>query len=473
MTRKTEKLQLVFCSHTRGQLARSDELQRQPPLGLLVLASYIRQRLPYIIVEVYDAGLLGAEELLDRLDAPVIGFSVWFSNYEESCRLAHEIKKRSPNTAILMGGPHATSNSERILRNQPQIDFVVRGDGEIALTRYLDGASPESIPGFAFRTYASNSLMQIHESRSEQINLNTLPLLDLDLLHPQYRWLSDVGGPGMSAFPISGIRGCQRSKTRCDYCSIPTFGYRTMSPQKYWMQVQSLNREYGINYFFETGDTFSPSLVESLSKHRTLSDIAFRIYSFPGTNKKEHIRYFKSMGISMIYMGIESVLHWTGRGKRRYTSNYSMESLFEEMSLYAESGISLWPGFLLGLPGESRQTLARNLDLIERIVNMPNVHEFTVSIVVPIPGSDYFDKFCLVPRVELEYARAVGRSLLTHDQIAYDILTRIFANTYTTVGFSEILASVYALKQRYGSRCASWMQDELSVPFQGRHAISC
>ena len=88
MLRDASKVQLVFCRHTAGRLANESDVQPQPPLGLLVLASFLKQKLPHIDVEVLDGKILATEHLLSVLDAPVIGFSVWFSNYEESCLLA-------------------------------------------------------------------------------------------------------------------------------------------------------------------------------------------------------------------------------------------------------------------------------------------------------------------------------------------------------------------------------------------------
>ena len=389
-----KRVQLVFCGHTWGQLAHSAEVQPQPPLGLLVLASFLKQALPHIDIEVFDGKHFSEDELAEKLNAPVVGLSVWFSNYEASCSLASRVKRCAPGTTIVMGGPHPTWIGDRILRHQTAVDYVIRGEGEIAFAQLLKGHKPETIPGVLFRRGNGVAEGGYAGSWAERIDLDSLPELDLEVLRPAYRWKSSPSGPAMAAFPISGIRGCQRSRHRCEYCSIPTSGYRFMSPENYWRQIETLHSKYGIDYFFETGDTFAPQILRRVASVRRNLPVRFRIYSYPGTNRDEDIPFLHQMGVSTVFMGVESVLHWQSQSSRRFSPNYTIESLLAEIQTYATSGIQVWPGFLLGLPGEDFQSLHMNLDLIECVSRKPNVPEFTASLAMPLPGTALFESCC-------------------------------------------------------------------------------
>jgi radical SAM superfamily enzyme YgiQ (UPF0313 family) len=156
-----DKLQLVFCSHDYGRLAYEDEIQAQPPLGLLCLASYLKHANSNLEIEVLDGKLLSEREILDRLDADLIGLSVWFSNYRATITLADKIKSVNPDTRIVLGGPHTAYLAEKILMNRKSVDYVIPKEGEVPLTHLVLGNSVEDVPGVWFRLYVFRQSGQV------------------------------------------------------------------------------------------------------------------------------------------------------------------------------------------------------------------------------------------------------------------------------------------------------------------------
>lgn len=446
------KIQFVFCKHTHGHLACEDEIQAQPPLGIITLASYLDQTFQDIQVEAYDGKYFGEVELLQKLDGDVVGFSTWFSNYEFSISLAERIKCQRPNTTIIFGGPHATAIPNRILENNSFVDYVICGEGEVTLAKLLSGVPAKEISGLFFKDEDEIKGSNL----SETIDLDLLPPIDLSLLHPQYQWLSTRESPAMSAFPLSGVRGCLRGHNRCEYCSIPIKGYRCISPAKYWEQVNHLNQEYGIDFFFETGDTFPLRYLRDLGAITEHADVKFRIYSYPSTLKSEDMPYLKAMGVRTIFMGVESVLHWSGKFKRRYPPSYSIESLIAEIEMCGQSGIDVIPGFLLGLPGEDENSLSQNLSLIQKISRLVNVNEITVSTVLPLPGSDYFNLCCEDSFILNEYKKYKGIELTYTDKIDYYFLSQLFVKHFTKVKYEQLYTAIKKLKEQLGKGMANW-----------------
>jgi radical SAM superfamily enzyme YgiQ (UPF0313 family) len=290
----------------------------------------------------------------------------------------------------------------------------------------------------------------------EAVYLDSLPVIDLKLLRPNYSWKSDKSSPAMSAFPLSGIRGCMRGHNRCEYCSIPIRDYRCISPKKYWENVTSLHEEYGIDFFFETGDTFPLKYLKELGSIQQHPDVSFRIYSYPSTLKYDDMSYLKSMGVRTIFMGVESVLHWNGNFKRKYPPSYSIKSLIQEIQMCGEYDIDVIPGFLLGLPGEDVTSLNENISLIRELYNLDNVREITVSVVMPLPGSDYFDWCVKHKNIIDEYEIYKVESLISSDRIDYYLLSQLFSKYFTVVGYENLYSGINMLKQEFGSSMANW-----------------
>src|SRR5712691_1394119 len=111
-------------------------------------------------IEVVDPTLtdsLGDTLLADAVarDEPdFLGLSLYLWNSERSLHLAREVKRRSPRTRVLIGGPEVSPDNGYIL-GQPGADIAVTGEAEDTFARVvsalLDGASPAGIPGVAVR----------------------------------------------------------------------------------------------------------------------------------------------------------------------------------------------------------------------------------------------------------------------------------------------------------------------------------
>lgn len=71
------------------------------------------------------------------LDCEAVLFSCYIWNIEFVVEVADLLKKVSPNTQIILGGPEVSFNSERILEKYPFIDAIMRGEGEETFKEYL------------------------------------------------------------------------------------------------------------------------------------------------------------------------------------------------------------------------------------------------------------------------------------------------------------------------------------------------
>ena len=449
---KYDKLQLIFAPHNYGQLAYENDIQHQPPFGILSLASYINREFPNMELDVIDGRLISEEKLLCKIDSDIIGFSIWFSNYRNTLDIIKKIKLIKPNIKVVLGGPHASFLANRIMNNRPFIDYIIPRDGEIPLKRLLSDQRPDKIPGLYYR---KNSKVCFFETEANSINLDEIPIPNLKLLYPEYNWHSSPNSHAMAAFPIAGIRGCLR-KNRCEYCSIHFSGYRTMTPTRYWEQINCLHEKYGINFFFETGDIFSPKYLSDLSSIDNHHNISMRIYSYPGLLKEKHLVLLKNIGVNNIFMGIESVLVWRNKYRRKYKSDYSIQSVIDEINMLGSAGINVIPSFILGMPGEDDDTLRGNTDLISKLSKLDNVKEITVSLALPLPGSQYFDLCISNNEIVQKYAKLDNSSILSNDDINIYLLSELFIDSYTNVRYSNLCNIIVKLKPMLGKGMACW-----------------
>jgi radical SAM superfamily enzyme YgiQ (UPF0313 family) len=150
----------------------------------------------------------------------LVGISSLFTAYSgEALETAQRIKVALPSCAIVMGGHHPTELPESVMQC-PEVDYVIRGDGEHAapqLARALrDGRSPLNVPGIVLRA-ADGTLHISGPARLD--NLNDFPLPATHLIrHRHYR-----RGKRGSAVVVAS-RGCPM---RCSYCSMRRSSKRT------------------------------------------------------------------------------------------------------------------------------------------------------------------------------------------------------------------------------------------------------
>jgi radical SAM superfamily enzyme YgiQ (UPF0313 family) len=112
-----------------------------PPLGIAWLAAVLREN-GYKEVFLIDAVInkYSNENIVEILkkDTPdIIGLSFGTQNRFLAFGCARKIKKNFPQIPIVVGGPHPTLTADDILKNIPEIDFVIRGEGEYAFLDFI------------------------------------------------------------------------------------------------------------------------------------------------------------------------------------------------------------------------------------------------------------------------------------------------------------------------------------------------
>ncbi len=232
-----------------------------PPLGIQTLASVLRHR--GHCVRMFDtchprmkADHIAGEASADHPDLLALSF-LSATTYPETKTLAWRLKQSIPGTRIIVGGPFASINAARILKDCPYIDSVGIGEGEELLPDYLDNLDdPAAVPGLVWRH--GEAVIQ-NPARPLIEDLDRYPYPDRDGLPIDFIESLPLDVPAVLSLDkfctMQTSRGCPFS---CIYCDIPSLSgrrWRARSPERVLKEMQQLH-DQGYRSIYLTDDHF-------------------------------------------------------------------------------------------------------------------------------------------------------------------------------------------------------------------------
>ncbi|HBC88785.1 MAG TPA: hypothetical protein DCZ94_17725 [Lentisphaeria bacterium] len=366
------------------------------PLNLMALSSYLVKNGYRGEIQILDQQVCGKEEMMERLACfkpDLVGISPNINSYRRTLEIAESMKRKGAD--IVLGGAYATRLAANILRNRECIDYVIAHDGERALHRLAEGMEVERIRNLVFRNSGNvhaNGVEHHHAASHGEIDYSLF--IDMEGYFRNYR---DSLNPGQYARPatIMTHRGCvwREKSGGCVFCSrIEPFA-RFDPAHAVWDRLKTLKEDHNIDSFIDVGDDFTGdvSWLRRLHSFRPpdMKDMGIRfMYSRLNNLTPENISILKDLNTSEICLGLESgdprVLGNSRKGHHPVQQIEAVRSL-------SEKGINIIAAFMVGLPGESRESLQNTLDQASRIMEFPNVNELIISVTTPLPGSKSFE----------------------------------------------------------------------------------
>ncbi len=349
------------------------------PMGLYYIGAMLRAN--GYSVTILDAHDLGQSPhrirgVLDQIRPDVVGFSVLHANRWGAIDIARLVKADHPSTTVVFGGVGATFLWDHLLTHFPEIDYVVRGEGEhtfLDLLRFLGhGAAdlPDHIAGLAFR----KSGMPVKTNDREPVrDLDSLPM-PADVF--TYRHLSLT-------------RGCPAG---CTFCGSPTFWHRRVrfhSADYFVSQLRRL-REKGVTFFYVSDDTFTLKrelvidICRRIIAHRL--DIAWAAISRVDCVDATMLGWMRRAGCVQISFGVES---GSPDIRERFCKRIDDAAIHRAFELTVRYGILARAYFIYGAPGETDATIDASLALIRRIRPLSAIF----YILDLFPGTALYEDF--------------------------------------------------------------------------------
>jgi len=281
----------------------------------------------------------------------IVGITSTTISYTSAAKIAKAVKEASPETKVVIGGIHVTFLPQETLEECPWIDIVVKGEGEIPMLELANNAPLSEIQGISWR---KNGKI-IHNETGEPLPGEKIPIPAYDML--------DMTKYSYVVLMIS--RGCT---FRCSWCEVPyiqskTFRDREKEKIKAELDLAlSLNPNLEIRFEDEFAGVRKNETIEILEyiRSKNLSAGQFRAVTRPTRLDKELILKFKEAGCTNFYIGMESgsddILRLNKRG-------FSTKHILETAKMMEECGMLFHSGFILGLPGETTETLYQTLNI--------------------------------------------------------------------------------------------------------------
>lgn len=339
----------------------------------------------------YIAGL-ELPQIVDRIpeDTDFIGVSVAFSQISP---IAHDtielIKERYPDKVVVMGGVYPSTQTELALTSKA--DYIVKGEGEIALTELVEGKDPAAIKG----VYAcGKDLEGPFESAEVTIDLDTLPFPDYDIPEiDSYFNISPRMIRGRTASIVTS-RGCP---FKCEFCSIhPVCGYkwRYRSAENVIAEMHYLIEKHGINSFEFEDDNLTMNrkrvvkiFEEIIRLNEQGKNISWRTPNGVriDTLDDELIQMMARANCKELVLALEN-----GDAEMLEIMNkkLSLDKAYSVIKSCVEHDFSRVILFIIvGYPGETRERFESSLSFLKKVKDLGGNVEILANLAQPYPGT--------------------------------------------------------------------------------------
>ena len=307
-------------------------------------------------------------------------------SFPTDAKFSELLKERNPNIMIGMVGAKVAVDAEGSLLASKAIDFVAREEFDYTCKEIAEGMPFDKVLGISYRL--ADGTVHHNEPRPMIENMDELPFVA-----PVYKRDLNIKNYfiGYLNYPYVSIytgRGC---RSKCTFCLWPqTVGghrYRTRSPESVIAEVKWIKENMPevkeIMFDDDTFTDFKPR-VEEIARGLGKLGIAW------SCNAKANVPYstlkiMKENGLRLLLVGYESgddqILLNIKKGLRTDIARRFSEDC-------RKLGIKVHGTFILGLPGETKDTIEKTIEFAKEI----NPHTIQVSLAAPYPGTRLYSQ---------------------------------------------------------------------------------
>ncbi|MCP3893536.1 MAG: B12-binding domain-containing radical SAM protein, partial [Bacteroides sp.] len=314
------------------------------------------------------------EEKLSESNPDYIGVSVSALDLKPALEAIDRAKNLIPRAKIAVGGIQPTMFPEKFIDN-PNIDFIVKGEGETAMHRIIWGGDLDDGK-------------IVHGSRE---NLDRLPFADREL----FDYELEMDNPFMyetqkrpMVTMVAG-RGCPYKCAYCQPAENSVFGtpYRKRSVDSVCEELAILKEKYNYQSVLFWDDTFAMNpkwIHEFCEKYKGGGDIIANCRSDIVCDKPEMIKELAEHGLETLLIGFES-------GSQRMLDliekGTTVEQNYKAAEICRQYGVKIFGTYMIGLPGETKKDA-----LLTKAMMLGIRPDHKLSFVfTPIPGTKMYE----------------------------------------------------------------------------------
>jgi len=359
-------------------------------------------------VVVYDMNVVRPteeqfEEYIASADYDVAGVGGIITIYSELKHIIGVLKRIHPERPVMCGGSSATS-APRIMIEHTKADFLCIGEGEQtvpALIRMIEkNGDPSDVEGIWWRN-GKDGTPVANPPRKVITDINTIPFPRWELFPIETyarnpigavnlnKWV-DGGAGGRNIPPSMNLISSRGCAFKCTFCYHDFMGakYRYRTAANIFEEICLLKEKYGVKYIHFTDDCFITHRVNVLEfcdiMVRENTGIEWGCAGRVNLMTEPLIARMKEAGCIFIGYGIESGSQkLLDRMKKRVTVQQAKDAILLTQKYLGWADCS----FIVGMPGEDRETIQETIDFCKSINLKPEV----IFFATPYPGTELYD----------------------------------------------------------------------------------
>ncbi len=310
----------------------------------------------------------------------VLAMPTFIDSFPVNAMVLARVRELNPQITTLIGGALVSSLPQPLItRLQP--DYTILGEGEATLLELLEHIESGGKPADALHIHGLGLIIdgqvRLTPPRKQLLDLDVLPIPDL-FLFPSVRQNPEIPELGLTT-----SRGCYG---RCSFCFLNMHELSYKSPERFEREVAELVEKHKIRYFYVNDLTFTSNLERTykicdvLAKYRITWTCSTRVERV----QPELLRHMHKSGCRDIWYGVESVDQTVLDLADKQTKVAEIEYAVAET---VKAGIKVAANLIVGLPGESEESLRKMMDFCRKSEVIP----ISIKYLTPFPGTKIYD----------------------------------------------------------------------------------
>jgi anaerobic magnesium-protoporphyrin IX monomethyl ester cyclase len=359
-----------------------------PPLGVGYLAASLERagievRVYDLVVSRYSEEKL--EAIMDDFQPDIVGATSVTMTFMSAIRAIEAAKRIDPRVVTAMGGAHVSYCAEKTLQQHPGLDIVAMAEGEEMIIELCDavaGKRPmDTVKGLVWR---DGDMLNNNGPREGWLDVNTLPIPARHLTPlARYRGIR-------TPISMTTSRGCP---FQCIFCT----GRKLVGPSIRWRNAESVVDEMehiaslGFHQVNLADDLFTARKPHAYAVCDEIIKRGVKLTwtSFANVNTVDVplLTRMREAGCVTVSFGLESGNQEILRTVKKGTK---IPNILKAVDACMEAGVHPHGSFIVGLPGETKETLRETIAFANTLREMGAQTGF--HMLAPFPGTPVYDE---------------------------------------------------------------------------------
>lgn len=372
-----------------------------PPYGIIQLAAYVEGHVKDVEVKVLDCNAEKVDWQAMEKKIESYGPNIVASSSLATCntyvvaRTLETAKRVNQKILTVTGGQHFTATAQESLEAYPEIDVIVRGEGEQTIAELITNANRRSafpkIEGISFR----NDTKITHNPNRPLIeNLEDLPYPGYHLVKEivQKYHFAAMAGRDVPYALIEGSRGCLHRCTFCTQWQHWQATWRLKSPKRIADEMVSCYSNYGSRFIWLTDDNFGAGnraneIADAIIEGGTTKELSWfgQARCDDIIRNKAALPKLRKSGLMWVLLGVENSEPSTLEDFRK---GIMPEDARAAVKLLKENGIFAHAMFIIGQRKDTVQSITR----LREFANELDPDFAMFGALTPFPGTEIYEE---------------------------------------------------------------------------------